>query len=459
MNPGIVIKGVVGTERTLTYLLLPFQVPTHISRIDVTLAYDSAISSSPEITGGNVVDLGVFDPRGANFMDEGFRGWSGSERLEFFITPDSATSGYIAGPIQTGEWNIILGFYKVAEAGCHYEVTITLQAAAENEVEVTAFRTRLPVRTTSPRQASADGWYKGEIHCHSLHSDGDSSPQAIVHVAEQLGLDFLAITDHNNISQQMDMNSLSTDLILIPGCEVTTYQGHWNIWGDGKWIDFRVTNEAEMTATIQSALAAGYLTSCNHPRPYGPDWMYPAVEGYACVEVWNGMWEFDNETCLKFWETRLKQGKRLVAVGGSDCHRLSATSGAQFAHPTNYIHCDGDPSAAGLLRELRAGHSFVTCAPDGPQLRFTSGTAMMGDSLPRPANQRLVIEVKVLGGSKGQLEVCTAQGVAISRLMTDDHAHLQLEIDVMDTPYVRVQLRDPDNHTMLALTNPIYLDS
>src|SRR5690242_1975012 len=98
MNQELVIKGEIGAERTLTYVLLPFQVPVQIDSIDVTYSYDAAISSNPEITGGNVVDIGIFDPRGANFMGEGFRGWSGSERLEFFITQDESTSGYIAGP-------------------------------------------------------------------------------------------------------------------------------------------------------------------------------------------------------------------------------------------------------------------------------------------------------------------------------------------------------------------------
>ncbi|MBA3872021.1 MAG: PHP domain-containing protein [Anaerolineae bacterium] len=456
MNSEIVIKGAVGTERTLTYMLLPFQVPEHVGRIDVAYEYDAAISSSPEIIGGNVVDIGIFDPHGAAFMGEGFRGWSGSEQYDFFITTEQASSGYIAGPIQAGEWNVILGFYKVAEQGCHYQVTIKLQAAAESDAQVKTFRPRLPLRTTAMRQAHANGWYKGELHCHSLHSDGDSSVEAIVRAAGQLGLDFLAVTDHNNYSQQMDLNTVSTDLMLIPGYEVTTYQGHWNIWGDGRWIDFRITSEQEMVAAIQAAQAAGYLISCNHPRPYGPDWMYPAVEGYDCVEVWNGPWEFMNDSCLDFWETRLKQGKRLVAVGGSDCHHLRATRGVQFAHPTTFIHCEGEPSAAALLRELRAGHAFISCAPDGPQVRLTSGTAMMGDSIPRPDSRRVSIQIEALDAGDDVIEVCTAQGVAKS-IPTAGDTLWTVDVEVGDSPYVRVQVRNRENK-IAALTNPIYLD-
>ena len=460
-NQDQVIKGEVGSDRTLSYVLVPFQVPEHTARIDVRYEYDAAISSDPTISGGNVVDIGLFDPRGADFLGDGFRGWSGSERLAFFITPDKATSGYIAGPIQAGEWNIVLGFYKVAAQGCHYQITIKLQPAAEYDSEVVAFRPRLPVRTSAPRLAKASAWYKGELHCHSLHSDGDSSPEAIVRAAEKLDLDFLAVTDHNNYSQQMDLNTISTNLILIPGCEVTTFKGHWNIWGDGKWIDFRVMSEGDMTATIQAAVEAGFLTSCNHPRPYGPDWMYPAVEGYDCIEVWNGSWEYQNEVCLAFWETRLKQGKRLVAVGGSDCHHLLLENEVKLAYPTTTIYCEDEPSAANLLKALRAGHAFITNAPDGPQVHLKSGKSMMGDVLVRPADNRLSVDLAIQDGAGHVLQLVGAHGVIFEQAIIREQEHFNVMIRSHYTTYIyaRLMTRDSDQKMIACITNPLYLSS
>src|SRR5258708_10196656 len=158
------------------------------------------------------------------------------------------------------------------------------------ETEAAETRARIPLSTVARRQANATGWYKGELHCHTFHSDGDSSPEAVVRVAEKLGLDFLSITDHNTFTQQMALCQVQTNLIRMPGCEVTNMQGHWNTWGDGGAIEFRIPSPAEMTATIAEAVRQDYLTSCNHPRPNGPAWMFPGVEGYACVEVWNGAW-------------------------------------------------------------------------------------------------------------------------------------------------------------------------
>jgi predicted metal-dependent phosphoesterase TrpH len=38
---------------------------------------------------------------------------------------------------------------------------------------------------------------KGDLHCHTLHSDGENSVEDIVRHAVGLGLDYLAVTDHN----------------------------------------------------------------------------------------------------------------------------------------------------------------------------------------------------------------------------------------------------------------------
>ncbi|MBE0688626.1 MAG: phosphoesterase, partial [Anaerolineae bacterium] len=74
----IILSGFVGPDQTRSYLHLPFEVPTQTGRIDVRYEYSAAIGSDPQLTGGNTVDIGIFDPRGTQFHSPGFRGWSGS---------------------------------------------------------------------------------------------------------------------------------------------------------------------------------------------------------------------------------------------------------------------------------------------------------------------------------------------------------------------------------------------
>src|SRR5690606_3908502 len=109
------------------YFYIPFAVPAGTTRIDVTLAYAKAEDC--------IIDLGAFDPRDAGYpTTDGFRGWSGGARERFFIATDDATPGYVHGPIEAGEWNVILGLYKVPENGVEVSVDIALDAAPRPRV-------------------------------------------------------------------------------------------------------------------------------------------------------------------------------------------------------------------------------------------------------------------------------------------------------------------------------------
>ncbi|MBA3870053.1 MAG: PHP domain-containing protein [Anaerolineae bacterium] len=454
----VILEGTFQQNDQGRFVALPFDVPPHIGRVDVHLEFSDKTGTEPWETEGNALDIGIFDPRENDDPRKGFRGWSGSARMDFSIDGDTATPGYISGPIQQGTWHILLGLFKIWHKGCDYKLTITLTHDVPNNTPA-EFPIQLPLRTEAKREASATGWYKGDLHCHSFHSDGDSDPINVVKEAERLGLDFLAVTDHNTLSHQVALNTIDTEVMLIPGVEITTFSGHWNIWGDFDWIDFRVDSAEKMDATIQEANRRGYLTSCNHPRPNGPAWKFENVESFNCIEVWNSPWLIEhNHHCLSFWETRLNQGKRFVAVGGSDNHELKNAAESHLGQATTYIYCDGEISPARLLQALRAGHAFVTCAPDGPQIYLLSGTAMMGDSILRPSNNQLKLQIEVLRGDGGQLEVCTAKGVSESILITGNQTKLELEVDIKDTSYVRVQLRRLEDNSMLVLSNPIYLD-
>lgn len=451
------LDGFAGPDQTQTYALVPFDVPPGTARIEVAYGYSDQVGSDPHLTDGNTVDLGVFDSRGAAFLTSGFRGWSGSARDSFFISETEATPGYLAGSIQPGTWSVVLGLYKIAPQGCNYQVTVTLtpgETAAEP-----ALAPLLPIRST-PGKTRPDGWYRGEMHCHTYHSDGDSDPLDVVRKAEALGLDFLAITDHNVISHLARLNTLETPLILIPGFEVTTYKGHWNVWGDYGWIDFRIEHEGQMAEAVAAAAGRGYVVSLNHPRPYGPDWVYPNVDtDFDSIEVWNGPWPLMNEVSLEFWERRLRAGRRYTAVGGSDSHFHKRDHHAQLASPTLWIYCEGEPTAPKLLDSLRAGHVMITEGPTGPRLTLCSGEAMMGDSVSAPESGELPMLVRVLGGEGCTLELHTASGCVFQQVVDSEDVLLETPVDVTSTPYVRAQLITHGDPTSLmrALTNPIYI--
>ncbi|HYO89369.1 MAG TPA: CehA/McbA family metallohydrolase, partial [Candidatus Limnocylindrales bacterium] len=421
------LTGTLTPDQTLTYVHLPFEVPEGIGQIDVAYSYDAAISSDPTLAGGNTIDIGIFDPRGIEFLNAGFRGWSGSARTAFSVGTETATPGYMPGPIFPGTWHICLGAYKVAPDGCHYQVDIDLHSAALGAL--VEFPKRLALDDRKAAATKPDGWYVGEMHCHTVNSDGDSTTSEVVALAESLGLDFLAIMDHNNLTHQVDLNKGVSPLVLIPGYEVTTYYGHWNIWGDGPWVDFRIQQPRDLQHAIAYARAQGYLVSCNHPRPFGPDWAFPEIEGYNCVEIWNGPWELLNTACMDFWETRLKRGEQLVAVGGSDFHFSHQPHIAQLAHPTNvvYVQPDRAPTATAILDAMRAGHCFVTESPLGPRITIRAGDAMMGDTVARQPDDPFAVAIDVKRGLGSEMQFVSAEGVLYAVDVHSDDVRFELD--------------------------------
>lgn len=50
-------------------------------------------------------------------------------------------------------------------------------------------------------QASESRWWKGNLHTHSFWSDGDDFPEMVVQWYKDHGYNFLALSDHNVLSQ------------------------------------------------------------------------------------------------------------------------------------------------------------------------------------------------------------------------------------------------------------------
>ncbi|MBV9205922.1 MAG: hypothetical protein JO037_11085, partial [Actinobacteria bacterium] len=86
---------------------LPAEVPPGTAGLRVELEYDHA--------DGTVLDLGCLGP-------EGFRGWSGSARTSFVITPEAATPGYLPGEVEPGTWQVMIGVHRVPPGGVGYRL-------------------------------------------------------------------------------------------------------------------------------------------------------------------------------------------------------------------------------------------------------------------------------------------------------------------------------------------------
>ena len=131
---------------------LPFEMPAGATRLEVTYHFEKLDAEEakrieqelrkevPFGPGGqNVVDAGIFDARGHEFLSGGFRGWSGGSRTGFYITPSEATPGYIRGALAPGEWSIVLGCPTLRGERARYWVDVSIEVDANAEPETQLF--------------------------------------------------------------------------------------------------------------------------------------------------------------------------------------------------------------------------------------------------------------------------------------------------------------------------------
>jgi hypothetical protein len=313
----------------------------------------------------------------------------------------------------------------------------------------------------------ADHWYRGELHCHTVHSDGDSAVELVIGDALARGLDFLAITDHNAISHLAPMlayqQTRQPAITLIPGCEMTTYYGHWNAWGLNDWVEFRVETPDDLRRAMREAARRGALVSCNHPRQYGPDWDFRDVTDFHCLEVWNGPWMLNNAEAMAYWHSLLRAGLRVPIVGGSDMHQLRGqfSQAIKLGTPTTWVYCPDMPTAPNILAALRRGHAYISETPSGPHIGLYVDGRMMGETVrPTPARQPIA-DVTISNGQGAVLAVVGSSGLLHEQPISGSQETHQFHIDPRTEKYVyiRVQEKTPslDGKPILrAICNPVF---
>jgi hypothetical protein len=333
------------------YWYLPVDVPPGARRLTVSLDYD---------TDTGVLDVGCLGP------DDEFRGWSGGARSEFTVTERWATPGYLPGPVHPGSWEVILGLHRVPPEGVRWavnaEAALSVPDPPGGEGATVPAQPRLldPPRRDLPAPPGLT-WLAGDLHAHTVHSDGALTVAGLAGLAAGNGLDFLAVTDHNTVSHHRELAAVgeAAGLVLIPGQEITTDRGHANAFGDIGWVDFR----RPASDWVSEVYARDGLLSVNHPLGADFAWLHRLDTRPPLAEVWHSGWWDRTWGAPLAW--LLAWGVDTVPVGGSDFHVPSQQE--RPGHPTTWVACvERTPDA--VLAGLAAGRVAVTESPIGPAL-------------------------------------------------------------------------------------------
>lgn len=289
----------------------------------------------------------------------------------------------------------------------------------------------------------------GNLHVHSVYSDGTARHSEIAQAAARAGLDFVAVTDHNVWVRGVE--GYIDGVLLLVGEEVHSVRrlpqaNHLLIYGAEEEMAPLAANPQQLIREVNDRGGFCFLA---HPyekgSPISPDleaipWLDWDIEGYIGLEIWNAMSEFKGllwsrlaalfyalfpetglrgpfRATLRRWDELLRAGQRVAAIGGADAHGRSYNLGpirrVVFPYETLFrwvnthiliehpLSGDLEADKRLIYQALRAGHTWVgydRLAPTrGFRFHARSGSAVatMGEEIARAG--ALIFEVEIPG--------------------------------------------------------------
>ena len=340
---------------------------------DVPLGTKTVTITGTSVTKGFLY-AAVYDVQG------GFRGKLLFENAYKSLVVSNEQSGFgaIDGELAAGEW--LLELYNLegefrTERAMQYQVDVA--CSQQKEMADSALPLRKVVSTTheiefdySEVKSPESRWYRGDLHAHTQLSDGLNNLEAATEIVHAQNLDFFFFTEHNITQPKLPVSS---QCLFLPGIEVTTDLGHFNVHGGVQSLDLRDI-EHKSAAIIESGLNLAKLghssISINHPMMRPWHWHYADLElsrvstfEVCCDPTWSTSPKAAEQALVvlnELWNC----GHRIAAIGGSDSHlepheRNPKSEEPSFCgSPATFVFSHG-LSGEGILAGLRNGHVYL----------------------------------------------------------------------------------------------------
>lgn len=193
-----------------------------------------------------------------------------------------------------------------------------------------------------------------ELHAHSaLSYDGRDPVERLLEQAAAVGLDGLAVTDHDEIDASLEAADLASEygLVGIPGMEVTSAAGHVLALGITELVPAGLSFEE----TIENIHAQGGIAVVPHPFQKSRSGVLAKISEEELIAA----------DAIEVFNSRLLTGRaNRRAERFALRHNLPVTAGSD-AHISEMIgrgvtHVDTDKrSVEAILGAIRDGHTSV----------------------------------------------------------------------------------------------------
>lgn len=213
---------------------------------------------------------------------------------------------------------------------------------------------------------------KIDLHVHTCYSrDATTTLEEVVTYSKKLGLDGVAITDHDTLDGALKLIQ-ETELIVIPGVEVTSLQGHILALN----MTTPIPPKLSIFETIQRIHEAGGIAIAAHPTVvYKGGLRRRITSDFDAIEVINStVFPFSFSTYLS---RKLAASLKLPQTSGSDAHHAC---GIGFA----YTIVDADPEVDEIVQAIKRGATI----PLGKPLPWTVRLRVAALSLRRKGKKK-----------------------------------------------------------------------
>ncbi len=192
-----------------------------------------------------------------------------------------------------------------------------------------------------------------DLHIHTNASaDGHCPVEKVIEAAKARGLDAVAVTDHDTTTGALQALSIDADIIIIPGIEVSTKDGHVLVLGTTK--EYAAGKPAR--ETIAEAKADGCLTIVPHPFHYFRHAVglrnRRALREADALEAYNSRY-YVGTANSKAARIARRYGKPITA--GSDAHDCEYVGFGE-----NIIDAE-ERTAEAILAAIKAGRITARC--------------------------------------------------------------------------------------------------
>lgn len=168
-----------------------------------------------------------------------------------------------------------------------------------------------------------------DLHIHTIHSlDGTATVRAVLKKATEVGLDVIAITDHDQFRGSLEALDLAPayGIQVVPGSEITTASGHLL----ALFIHSKIQKGLSLEETIRRVANQGGICIVPHPGGLKRDSLPDDILGHAWrdkelsqtlvgIEFFNaGLLRLDRNQVAE----KLAMEFPVAQVGNSDAHLL-----------------------------------------------------------------------------------------------------------------------------------------